>query len=122
MRFLLDAGLPRATVELLHRVGHDAVDVRDIGMGAASDEAIAVLAKQQGRCLLTRDGDFGNIQAYPPDLYPGIVVVDLPNTARRDLILGVVEAFATDAELLALVPGRLAVVEMDRVRLRPPPP
>ena len=35
MRFLIDASVPRSAVELLKRYNHEAVDVRDLGMGAA---------------------------------------------------------------------------------------
>jgi hypothetical protein len=34
MRFLTDANLPRSAAVLLRQMGHDAIDVRDIGMGA----------------------------------------------------------------------------------------
>jgi hypothetical protein len=33
MRFLVDASLPRSAAPMLRRLGHEAVDVRDIGMG-----------------------------------------------------------------------------------------
>ena len=36
MRFLIDANMPRSTAELLRRYHHEAVDVRDIGMGGAT--------------------------------------------------------------------------------------
>ena len=47
MRFLIDANMPRSTAELLKRYGHEAVDVRDIGMGGAT--------RQRDRCLRTRE-------------------------------------------------------------------
>lgn len=41
MRFLVDASLPRSATELLRQCGHDAVDVRDIGLRSATDDVIA---------------------------------------------------------------------------------
>jgi hypothetical protein len=38
VRFIVDADLPRRAAELLRDAGHDAVDVRDIGLGSAHDE------------------------------------------------------------------------------------
>jgi len=32
MRFLIDEDLPRSTDDLLRRYGHEAIDVRDIGL------------------------------------------------------------------------------------------
>jgi predicted nuclease of predicted toxin-antitoxin system len=37
MRFLLDQGLPRSTVEELNHLKIDSIHVGDIGMAAASD-------------------------------------------------------------------------------------
>ena len=52
--------------------GHEAVDVRDIGLGAADDSVIASHARKNGLCLVTRDKDFGDIRNYPPADYSGI--------------------------------------------------
>ena len=43
MRFLLDASLPRSAAPMLRQLGHEAADVRDIGMGRATDDVIALL-------------------------------------------------------------------------------
>jgi predicted nuclease of predicted toxin-antitoxin system len=32
MRFLIDADLPRSVAEVIRRHGHEAIDVRDIGL------------------------------------------------------------------------------------------
>lgn len=40
MRFLVDADLPRSTVQLLTSYGLTAVDVRDIGLGNAKDSLL----------------------------------------------------------------------------------
>jgi predicted nuclease of predicted toxin-antitoxin system len=38
MRFLVDADLPRRTGQLLGEYGHQAKDVRDIGLGSVRDK------------------------------------------------------------------------------------
>ena len=58
MRFVIDANMPRSAAELLKRYDHEAVDVRDIGMGAAADSDIAIYAQQNGLAVVTRDFDF----------------------------------------------------------------
>jgi predicted nuclease of predicted toxin-antitoxin system len=47
-------------------MGHDAVDVRDRGMGSATDDVIAEYARLNRRVLVTRDFDFADIRNYPP--------------------------------------------------------
>jgi len=81
MRFLVDANLPRSATELLHRLGHVAVDVRDIGLRAAADSVIAAHAQSNRLTLVTRDFDFADIRNYPPVDYAGIIVLKLPDDA-----------------------------------------
>lgn len=119
MRFLIDASLPRPTADLIRTHGHEASDVRDIGLGTAPDSSIAAHAKANGLCLITRDNDFGNVVAYPPREFAGIVVIQAPHHARRSTVLSLVERFLREAELIARLPGRLALVDVWRIRVRP---
>ncbi len=41
MRFLIDEDLPRSTGDLLRQYGHDAIDIRDIGLKGSKDSQIA---------------------------------------------------------------------------------
>jgi predicted nuclease of predicted toxin-antitoxin system len=120
MRFLIDANMPRSAAELLERYDHEAVDVRDIGMGGAADAAIAVYAQQNRLALVTRDFDFADIRNYPPSQYPGLLVLALPEDAVATFVVRVLESFLANKELIEALPGRLAIVEPARVRLRPP--
>lgn len=45
MRFLIDADLPRGTARVVQLAGHEALDVRDIGLGDADDSVIAAKAQ-----------------------------------------------------------------------------
>ena len=119
MRFLIDADLPRPTAELVRSLGHEATDVRDIGLGAAPDGRIAVYAQSHGLCLLTGDFDFADIRDYPPEEYFGLVVFMFPDDANRQIILNLIKAFFKEPALLERLPGRLAIAEPGRVRLRP---
>jgi hypothetical protein len=60
-----------------------------------------------------------DIRNYPPTAYPGIVVLELPRDASAALILGLIESFVRQTEILARLSGRLAIVEAGRIRLRP---
>ena len=120
MRFLLDANLPRAVISVVQSLGHQVEFARDIGLASATDEHIAKHALQHGAAIITRDLDFADIRRYPPDRYSGIVVLRLPDTAVSEEIAAVVNRFLSDAGYIASLPRRLAVVEEDRVRFRPP--
>ena len=119
MRFLLDANMPRSAVGAIQRLGHEAVDVRDVGLGGADDAQIAAYAKEHNLALVTRDFDFSDIRNYPPAEYAGIIVLELPDDAVAATVVKVVESFLSQTQLLSHVVGRLAIVESWRVRFRP---
>jgi predicted nuclease of predicted toxin-antitoxin system len=121
MRFLVDAGMPRATAEVIRSFGHDAIDVRESGWGSSPDEVIAAAAQRERRCIVTRDLDFADIRVYPPEQFEGLMVLRLPDAASHDFILGLVREVFASNELISLLPKRLAIVEVERVRLRPSP-
>ena len=119
MRFLVDADLPRSSKDLVQRYGHEAIDIREIGLGTAKDFEIAADAQAQGVCLITGDFDFADIRNYPPEAYHGIVVLELPRNATASFILHLIEGFLRQSEVLSKSQGRLVIVEPGRVRLRP---
>jgi predicted nuclease of predicted toxin-antitoxin system len=121
VRFLVDASLPRSAAAAVLELGHDAVDVRDIGLRAATDEVIASYARRNQQTLITRDFDFADIRNYPPGDYSGIVVLDLPNHATAAQVVKALDTFVRAKEWLDLLSGRLAIVEPSRVRFRPAP-
>jgi predicted nuclease of predicted toxin-antitoxin system len=118
MRFLIDADLPRSTGALIRRYGHEAVDVRDIGLRTAKDSQIASYAQSEGFCLVTGDFDFADVRNYPPGKYRGLVVLKLPRKANSSVILNLLETFLQQEELVSRMTGKLAIVEFGRVRIR----
>lgn len=122
LRFLLDANLPRMAVDAVRQAGHEVEFARDIGLGNASDEAIAARARDTGAVLVTRDLDFADVRQYPPEHYEGIVVLRLADDAVASEIAAAVRRFVSAGDFLWELRGRLAIVEGDRVRFRPPLP
>jgi predicted nuclease of predicted toxin-antitoxin system len=86
--------------------------------GGGKDSQVAALAQSKGLCLVTGDFDFSNIRNYPPGKYAGIVVLRLPRTAIASYILTLFESFLRQEELVAQLPGKLAIVEPGRIRIR----
>ena len=119
MRFLVDANLPRTTIALLKSSGHEAEDVRDLGMGHAPDPQISAYAKASGAILLTRDLDFSDIRTYSPSEHPGLAVIRLPDHATARFILEILQRFLRRETLVVKIPGHLVIIEEDRVRFRP---
>ena len=118
MRFLIDADLPRSIKRFLQEHGHEATDVRDVGLGGAPDAEIASYAQRSGHCLVTGDFGFADIRNYPPGLYPGLVVLSPPRGATATTILELMAVVIQRPDLERQLAGRLAIVEPGRVRLR----
>jgi predicted nuclease of predicted toxin-antitoxin system len=103
---------------VVRRHGHDAVDVRDVGLRSAKDSEIAHYARSEGLCLITGDFDFSDVRNYPPDQYAGLIVLYLPRTTTARYIHQQLDSFLRQEELLTKLPGKLAIVEPGRIRLR----
>ena len=118
MRFLIDADLPRSAKPLLVRYGHEATDVRDVGLGHVPDTDVARYAQRETPCLLTGDYDFANIRRYPPHQYQGIVALAIAPSMTAPSILALLEEFLKQQQLVRAVTGKLTIVEPGRIRIR----
>jgi hypothetical protein len=118
MRFLIDADLPRSTAGLIQSYGHDATDVRDIGLGNADDAEIAARAKSDRVGLCTGDFGFADVRNYPPQDYAGIVVFEIPSWATAPFILALVRSFFEQLPTLGDISGKLIIVAPGRIRVR----
>ncbi|MBI5763132.1 MAG: DUF5615 family PIN-like protein [Planctomycetes bacterium] len=110
--------MPRATATSLSKLGYEATDVRDVGMGRSSDEDIAAYAKAKRLALLTRDFDFSDVRNYPPSAFFGIVVIDLPSWTSVDAVLDVINEALSQPDLVNQLSGSLLIVEAGRIRHR----
>lgn len=55
MKFVIDEMFPAATCEHLGELGHDAVHVREAGLGACSDSAVIEFARRDDRAVVTEN-------------------------------------------------------------------
>ena len=118
MQFLIDEDLPRSTGNLVRSYGHEAIDVRDIGLRGVKDPQIAFYAQSRELCVVTGDGDFSDIRNYPPAQYAGIIVLHVPRDATALFILALLEGFLKQDILVSEMCGKLAIIEPGRIRIR----
>lgn len=115
MKIKLDENLGRRAAERLSQAGHDVATVPQQRLCSASDRQIIQVCRDEGRCLVTMDVDFGNPLLFQPASYPGIVVLRLPARVQPEhlpLALNRLIGRLAHAE----VAGKLWIVEIDRVR------
>jgi predicted nuclease of predicted toxin-antitoxin system len=116
MRFKIDENLPYEVAEVLVRAGHDATTVLEQGLAGERDATVASVCQREKRAPVTLDIDFADIRTYPPDRYPGLIVLRL----QRQDKLYVLGVFTRVMEMLARekLEQHLWIVEDARVRIR----
>lgn len=116
MKFKVDENLPIEVGEILTDAGHDARTVTDEELTGAADPKLAEVARKEERALVTLDLDFADIRVYPPQEYPGIIVLRLKRQDRPH-VLEVCRRLLTVLKEEPLT-ERLWIVEEDRIRIR----
>lgn len=114
MRFLADESVERNVIRALRAAGHD-VRAAAEDMRGAEDPAVVAAAADDGRIVITRDRDFGQLVFARGQPTAGVVYVRWPVAARARLAARLV---ALVAELGPRFAGAFVVVRPDRVRIR----
>jgi predicted nuclease of predicted toxin-antitoxin system len=132
VKFKLDENLSPRHVALLVAAGLDACSVRDQNLQGSPDPIVIGKCTDEGRCLVTLDGEFGNPLTYPPDRHRGIVLLRLPHNARGedidDVVLTLRDALTAQNDRSVFpnpLPGpdrHLWIVQRGRIRVFDPSP
>jgi len=117
MRFLVDEDLPRSLAGVFRSAGHEAFDVRDIGLRGHPDLEVFREAQQRGAVLVSGDRGFANILSHPPGSHAGILIAHFPNEiptgTLNEQILGAIESLGEGE-----IRGNLVMIEPGRIRIR----
>lgn len=116
MLFKMDENLHPDLGQFFRQYGHDAATVWDEGLRGASDSVILDRCRDEGRALLSFDLGFADIRVYPPDQYPGLIVLRFQKQSREQLL----DMAPMVLDLLGREPlaGHLWIVDESSVRVR----
>jgi len=117
IRFLIDADLPRSACVALRRRAYPAEDVRDIGLGAATDDVILSHASMHGYTLISGDKGFTNLLRFPLGTHQGIIVARFPShTPAREKVRLLIRWIPTLQE--QDIRGNLLILQPKGFRIR----
>ena len=116
MRFKVDENLPVELAEELRVAGYDAITLASQRLTGTADFDLAEVCRSETRAMVTLDLDFADIRTYPPEDYPGLIVLRI---ARQDKPY-VLSVFRKVLEMIRREPleERLWIVEEKRIRIR----
>jgi predicted nuclease of predicted toxin-antitoxin system len=117
IRYLLDADLPRSATLALRSHGCEAADIRDLGLGNASDDTIHRYAVAHGYVLVTADKGFTSVLRFPPGTHPGIIVLRFPPHTPADKKARILTRWIVPLAEHDLT-GNLLIVEPRGIRIR----
>ncbi len=117
MRFLIDNALSPLVAQGLCQANYDAVHVREIGLGSASDSVIFERAPKEDRIIVSADTDFGSLLASRQKSKPSFILfrggfIHLPQQ-QLSLLLANLPGIRKYLER-----GSIIVIEKDRMRVR----
>jgi len=119
MRFKLDENLGCRGKQILTEAGHEVATVFDQNLSGASDSNIIEVCRQEHRCLVTLDLDFGNPLRFNPADYCGIAVLRPPAKASYADLQSAILTLATAVERES-IGKRLWIIERERIRIYNP--
>ncbi|MCP4754506.1 MAG: hypothetical protein GY866_26795 [Proteobacteria bacterium] len=116
MRFKIDENLPLELVEILRSKGYDTLSVLEQDLGGETDPVLASACQNENRAIVTLDTDFADILTYPPENYPGIIVLRLKRQDKRNILAN----FHRVVSLLSqeTVNRSLWIIDETRIRIR----
>jgi len=119
IRFLLDQGLPRSTVDALAALGIAAEHVGPLGMARASDQDILDAAVDRGAVVVTLDADFHSLLATAKAVTPSIVRIRIEGL-KGDDVADIVRGLVTTIESELKSGAAVSVTERGvRIRMLP---
>ena len=119
LRFFSDHCVPMEVARRLGREGHQILLLRDLLPKRSPDPVVIAKAQELDCILISLNGGFADIVAYPPAKYKGIIALQLHNHPEvlpilLDRLTAYIRAHPNAAEYV----GRLLLVEAHRIRIR----
>lgn len=119
LRFLCDQCVPTEISDYLRQRGHEVSRLNQVLPIRSPDAAVISKAQELKAILLSLNGDFSDIVAYPPSKYLGIFAVQLHNHPEIiPILMERLNSFLVRNPSNDFYHGKLFVIEAHRIRIR----
>lgn len=119
LRFFIDQCVPNSVAQILREASHEVFVLGDYLPVESPDINVIAKAQEFNSILVSLNGDFSDIVAYPPKNYQGIISIQLRNHPEI-----IPQLMTRLIEYLSLhnssdhYQGKLLLVEVYRIRIR----
>ena len=119
LRFFADHCVSNGIIHALREAGHEVARLKDHLPTEARDALVIAKAQELDAILLSLNGDFADIVAYPPARFKGIVALQvLDHPEATGALIARLLAYLTTHPVEEHHRGKLIIVEPYRVRIR----
>jgi predicted nuclease of predicted toxin-antitoxin system len=119
LRFFADQCVSNFIIQSLIAGGHQVLRLREHLKAESPDAEVIAKAQEVDAILLSLNGDFGDIVAYPPSRFKGIVALQVLN--HPEITLHLLERLNRYLDLhprMEEYEGKLITVDPSRIRIR----
>ena len=119
LRFFIDHCVPETVPRELEKDGCQVFRLREHLPPNSPDPHVIEKAQDMDAALVSNNGDFADIVAYPPPLYKGIVALQIRNRPEAiGAILSRLKEYLHTLPVQGGLDGKLLLVEAHRIRIR----
>jgi predicted nuclease of predicted toxin-antitoxin system len=116
LKFKIDENLPVEIADLLRVKNFQADTVNEENLSGENDSNISIVCKKEDRILITLDLDFSDIRNYPPNEYPGFIVLRLKSQDKQSII-SLFNKFIPFIQR-ENIQNKLCILEENKIRIR----
>jgi len=119
LRFFADHCISNLIIRALANAGHQVLRLRDHLPPESPDSVVIAKAQQLDTILLSLNGDFADIVAYPPARFKGIIALQILNHPEITFhLIDRLNRYLHSHPAMDHYQGKLIVVEVARIRVR----
>ena len=119
LRFFADHCVSNSIIETLHDAGHEVLRLKDHIPTDSPDSVVISKAQEREAILVSLNGDFADIVAYPSEKYRGIIALQVRNHPEIiPQIMDKLRSFLSSHPETIYYVGKLLLVEPHRIRIR----